>query len=902
MIRAVFRGLNLLTILALLLSTAGSALAQAGGEDEFVARLIAQMSPEAKVGQLFVVSFNGTDVTANSDVADLILNYRVGGVVLAIQHGNILNGPDTPTQVASLTSALQNLTRQTARAGSNSPFIPLFVATEQDGDGAPNSQITSGLSLAPSYMAMGATWSTPDAEQVGQLVGRELSALGINLLLGPSLDVRAQPSTTPLDPGVNVFGGDPYWVSVMGQAYVSGLRTGSKDRLAVVLRNFPGQGQLDSDSYAIDRSLDDLKKVDLPPFLRLMQLPTGKTRSLADALMTTNVRYRGFSGNIRELTRPISLDSTALQVLIDLPEVKAWRDAGGLLMSDALGSQTVHDYYASTASQSVSAPQAALESFQAGNDVLILRGLKAFDSFIDEAAATRAVITFFRQKYSTDPSFQARVDSAVQRILRLKYRLYPGFDVTKVAVPVAGVQASVGNGTNVTQQVANDALTLLWPAPDKLPALKPKPDDVFLIATDDRVAADCKTCPDRPTLAVNGLAQAIERQYGVDPNNITSIRFTDLQAFVTSAPNAPELTDVFTRANWIVLGMQSIDPNVASSEAARQLLALKPNLVTGKRLIGFLFGPPVGLTAGEISRFTALYALYGKTPVLVDVAARALSGAVKPTGRSPVNLEALDYDLTVQTEPDPNQVIQLAIGDEAVEGQPTPVPLNLRVGDQVHLRTGVVVDRNGHAVPDGTPVRFTFQYGADTAPVVQNGVTLNGVAKTDFTLDKVGLLLVRASSEPALSSIAIQITINQASVTVATLLPPTPTLMPSPTPTWTPSSTPTITPTPAPGLIESILKDRPQHANWDDLLMALIGVLIVGSGGYWRARRDERNDLSYALRAALWTAIGGLIGYVLFSLGLPGSALVRASLGSWSALLIVIIGGMVPLIWMMRKA
>ena len=84
--------------------------------------------------------------------------------------------------------------------------------------------------------------------------------------------------------------------------------------------------------------------------------------------------------------------------------------------------------------------------------------------------------------------------------------------------------------------------------------------------------------------------------------------------------------------------------------------------------------------------------------------------------------------------------------------------------------------------------------------------------------------------------------------------------------------------------------------------MALIGVMIVGSGGYWRARRDERIDLSFALRAALWAAIGGLIGYVLFSLGLPGSALGRASLGSWSAVLIVIIGGMIPLIWIMRKA
>ncbi|HET7376602.1 MAG TPA: glycoside hydrolase family 3 N-terminal domain-containing protein, partial [Anaerolineae bacterium] len=195
MIRFFARLFNIILIASLLLTHAGNAFAQDSGEDEFVARLIAQMSPEAKVGQLFVVSFKGTETTLNSDVADLILNYRVGGIVLSIQNGNIINDADAPTQVATLTAALQNLSRQAARINAT-PFIPLFAATEQDGDGAPHSQISTGLTPLPSPMALGATWNADYAEKVGEIAGRELSALGINLLLGPSLDVRTSPSNT----------------------------------------------------------------------------------------------------------------------------------------------------------------------------------------------------------------------------------------------------------------------------------------------------------------------------------------------------------------------------------------------------------------------------------------------------------------------------------------------------------------------------------------------------------------------------------------------------------------------------------------------------------------------------------------------------------------------------------
>ena len=69
---------------------------------------------------------------------------------------------------------------------------------------------------------------------------RGKSALGINVSFGPSLDVLENPNPTPSnDMGVSVFGGDPYWVSVMGSAYVNGLPAGSQNRLLVVAEPFP---------------------------------------------------------------------------------------------------------------------------------------------------------------------------------------------------------------------------------------------------------------------------------------------------------------------------------------------------------------------------------------------------------------------------------------------------------------------------------------------------------------------------------------------------------------------------------------------------------------------------------------------------------------------------------------
>jgi beta-N-acetylhexosaminidase len=890
------RLLSILIILACLLNAAAPVLAQDGGEEAFIAGLLPRLSPEAKVGQLFIVGFQGTEMSPDSDIAALIRDDQVGGVILSTENGNIGNSPDTPTQVAGLTARLQTFAR-TSRAATNAPFLPLFMALRQDGDGAPSSEILNGLTAAPSYMALGATWNSDNANAIGQIVGQELSAMGVNLLLGPSLDVRTQPSTSALDPGVNVFGGDPHWTGIMGDAYARGLQSGSAGRLAVTGKHFPGQGSLNDTSYTIDRSLDDLKKIDLPPFERLMSNPIDQARPLADVLLTTNARYRGFDGNIRERTAPLSLDGAALKTLLEQPEVQAWRDRGGLLISDAPGSVMVREYYSATASSgTISVTQAALEAFQAGNDVLLLDNLRPGD----DAQVIRDVIAAFRQKYSTDPAFQQRVDSAVQRILRLKYRLYPNYEVAQVVVAPDQVGDQLNTGQAETEKVAQEAATLLWPLEQQVP-LQIDPADTWLIAVDTRRVRDCPTCPAVQTLNPADLAQAIGLRYGVPATNITTTTYSELKAFLTGAANAPDLTPTFNTVQWVLVAQQAISPAAPESDAAQLLIDQRADLLSGKQLVGFMFGPPYGFSRQQIERFTALYALYGKLAPNIDVAAQALAETTLP-GRSPVSIPALDYDLTMQTEPDPAQSIPLMVGEAAVPGQPTPPPQPLRVGDRAVIRAGTIVDRNGHPVPDDTPVKFFFQYDGDPAPKIQEAMTLDGMARTEFVLDKVGRLLIRASSEPALNSTVLEITISESGgAVVATIAPtPLPTTTRIPTPTRTPTTTPTPTATPLPDPVEAFFMRKPQNAQWGELILALIGVAALGGGGYW-AMRQRRRDLPLALRVGLWCAIGGLIGYVYFTAGLPGSDLLRALLSSWGALLMVLLGGALPLVYWLRR-
>jgi beta-N-acetylhexosaminidase len=163
----------------------------------------------------------------------------------------------------------------------------------------------------------------------------------------------------------------------------------------------------------VRKLLEQLKQVELLPFFAVTS--STEANMVTDGLLVSHIRYKGFQGNIRATTRPVSLDESALTTVIALPEFTTWRENGGLIVSDALGSPAVLDFY-SQSGENFSPRLVARDAFLAGNDLLYLGNIISEDPDEDTYTATVGVLEYFAQQYRTDREFAQRVDDAVTNL------------------------------------------------------------------------------------------------------------------------------------------------------------------------------------------------------------------------------------------------------------------------------------------------------------------------------------------------------------------------------------------------------------------------------------------------------------------------------------------------------
>ena len=967
-----------LLIIAVIIASPGRGLF--GQELDYPAlssEIFAELSVEERIGQLFLVAFEGNDASITSDIADLILNYNIGGVYYSAENDNIVDLENPAGQLASLSNALQQLvltgtTPYTSTLIDNegqvievAPFpipplpnrpLPLFVAMSHEGDGPPFTEIYRQLSDLPNQMAIGATWLPEYSEAVGEIAGRELSLIGTNMLLGPSLDVLENPSPLNLgDLGTRTFGGDPYWVGLMGQSYISGLHTGSDGRLAVIAKHFPGYGSSDRPIHeevgTVRKSLEQLKQIELAPFAAV----TGKALSpleAADGLLTAHIRYQGFQGNIRATTAPVSFDPQALTSLMSLPEFQIWRQQGGVIVSDKLGVRAVQRFY-DAAGEEFPHRQVAKDALLAGNDVLLLSDFALGEADFDqELANIKDTIEWFREKYLTDQTFQQRVDEAVLKNIQLKLKLYQAnFNLENVLTNLDQVGDRLAQDEETTFAIANDAITLISPSTSELDQLAPPGiGDNIVIFTDVRHSQQCTFCPQEAHIGVNDLEQRMLALYGpsaseqVQPGQIRSFSFSELKEFLTFQPPIPtptalaeeilppdsesgdesdatltpspsptsgpaDLVDLaLQQADWVIFAMLRPDLQVDDSDALNLFLAQRPDIARDAKVISLAYNAPYVLDTTEISQLAAYYGIYGKTDNFIDASVRAIFQESSLPGRSPVNIDGIGYDLFIRTRPDPSQVIELFIVDEEIlKSPPGEAPLEVVPGATLKLQTGQILDHNGNPVPDGTPVEFVQQDRIQGfVNVIAEKATIDGIANLDYLLEaRTGNFRITANAGEAFASQEIDIVIGENAVVSINTPTATPTLTPAPTNTPTPSSTPTLattqtplptptptaTPEPPPETVERILSFFLVES--ESLLVLTLGVIMSGTAGYL-VGKNENDGSKITLRAVLWCIAGTLVAYNYYTLSLPGSQVV-ASQGPWSILLFLVAGGGVGL-------
>lgn len=907
LIRRIHDWLILVALVVSVLRPMPAARAQGEFPPPQVRSLLASMTPEERVGQLFLVSLRGTDTGEESQIRDLIANHHVGGVILLAANNNFLDQPDTVGAAHDLITSLQAIewtaTERPSGQPASSAYVPLFVGTSQEGDGAPHDQILSGLTPLPDAMAVGATWRTELAQQVGSVLGTELSALGFNLYLGPSLDVVESPNPSARsDLGTRVFGGDPFWVGEMGQAFVSGLHMGSDRRMVVVAKHFPGRGGSDrlpeEEVATVRKSLEQLKQVELNPFFAVTA--SADPTQVVDGLLVSHIRYQGFQGNIRATTRPVSFDASALSTILDLPEFAAWRESGGLIVSDDLGSQAVRDFY-SQSGENFSPRSVARDAFLAGNDLLYLGNIVPEEAEDDTYSATLRVLDFFAQEYRNDAVFARLVDDAAARILAQKLRMYGEFDISNVRVPESGL-ATIGSAQEVMFDVARNSVTLINPDPLELGTLLPAPPnqgDRIVFLTDVPTYKQCSSCASHEAMSADALQKAVLRLYGpngsgqIFANRVSSFPLTEI-GLMLNEETTTNIEAALENANWIIISLTGVREGQIT--LLRRFFSERPNLLRNRNVILLSFTAPYYLDATDISKLTAYYALYSKQPAFVEVAARLLFQQISLQGASPVSIHEVGYDLITQTSPEPTQIIPLALDQEVlatptseppvsptpptVTAEPTKIPL-YRIGDTIAVRAGPIFDHNQNIVPDGTVVRFTMSTLAEGGGILQQeeATTLSGVARASFAIDKPGKVEIRAASEPAMLSQVLQFDASNEGAAVTVVVPvmsATPEMM-----------TPTPTPVPESDLISP--EGYPRLGVWLLVMLAVIGSSILAFGAVSRLVSPR-----WGLRWALCVLLGGLAAYNYLALDLPGAAdWIASEAGAFGVLLLTFMGELI---------
>ena len=386
--------------------------------------LLENMTLEEKVGQLFLI----TIYSQTFDQADraLIADVLPGGVVL-FPH-NLGN----PQQITQFVNALQD------HALTVGPGIPLFVAIDQEGGRV--TRLNDGFTRFPPVLMVGATASYDDAVMIGQAMGREMAAVGINMNLAPVADLQnpIQDSTYTQVLYRRTISSDPELVGRLAGGLVVGMR---EEGVIGVLKHYPGHGAAIQDSH------NELPEVNLP----LSEVESTALESFnvaiengAQAVMLGHVYYPALDPDIR---RPATLSPP---VIAHLRQSVGF---SGLTISDAM------DMGAILKERTLS--EAIIEALNAGIDMI------AFGPHVTAQEQRIAIANVVQAAYAGVIP-EARLDEAVTRALTIRQQ-YGLMAWSPLEPHTASARLLLDQHQNDLLQLALDSVTVLDNTQELLP-------------------------------------------------------------------------------------------------------------------------------------------------------------------------------------------------------------------------------------------------------------------------------------------------------------------------------------------------------------------------------------------------------------------------------------------------
>jgi len=228
----------------------GTELAEFDKKRQFIDTLIGNMSLEAQVSQLFILSLHTAFTYPSYDLERFISESEAGGYILFGNNITTFEGTRALTDSIIEFSAL-----------------PPFIGIDEEGGTVSRLRGVPGYAPQPTAREVGASGDAINAYNAGSIIGEALLTIGVNVNFAPVADVLVNPQNRVI--GSRSFGVDPDLVSDMVSAFQAGLHS---QGIMSAPKHFPGHGSTAEDSHfgaaIIQSSLDNLSSVEYKPFIR----------------------------------------------------------------------------------------------------------------------------------------------------------------------------------------------------------------------------------------------------------------------------------------------------------------------------------------------------------------------------------------------------------------------------------------------------------------------------------------------------------------------------------------------------------------------------------------------------------------------------------------------------------
>jgi beta-N-acetylhexosaminidase len=435
------------------------------------------------VGERLVIGIPGTRITP--EFVAHFQELHAGGLIL--YRINF----DSPQQIKKFIADLEEALGR-----------KLLVTADQEGGRV--IMFREGITVFPDNQALGATGNVDYARKQGEIEGRELRRLGLDVNFGPVLDVLTDAYSPNI--GIRSYGKDWRLVAEMGAARIAGMQQGG---LSVCPKHFPGKGHAPVDAHlglpVIPSTWKEMEEVHLKPFVAAI-------RHGVELIMSSHPYYPNLDPG------PMKIATFSRRIIYDY--LRTELNFKGIIVTDDLEMGAVK--------ATCPIGEAGILAAKAGHDlILVCHDLKA----------QKEVFYKLVESYQSKQLPLKVLEESVARIKRLKLRKEQRF--------AAGEAVPEPDGATLASQICRESVLVIQDRKKLLPVRNEGQSIAVIFPKFSSL--DAKIMIEKEVLAEKEFIRREFNKFGHNPEvHLVSIEPTEdeIQQAVSLAQNS-DLTILF---------------------------------------------------------------------------------------------------------------------------------------------------------------------------------------------------------------------------------------------------------------------------------------------------------------------------------------------------------------------